>query len=142
MTHCNICDPKFKYKDCICSENFSDFNKIHDDFNDCKKYEKFNIIKPWTLSTITACCNFNSKIDVKKYKDCYCKELNVNVGSGFTKDFLEEMRGKEDSYIGRIAKIQYNVKITDKFGNNSLFLPRLVEVRDDKTEGDDFKKIK
>ena len=71
-----------------------------------------------------------------------CKELNVNVGSGFTKDFLEEMRGKEDSYIGRIAKIQYNVKITDKFGNNSLFLPRLVEVRDDKTEGDDFKKIK
>ena len=77
MTHCNICDPKFKYKDCICSENFLSFIKTYDDFNNCKNYEKFNIIKPWTLSTITACCNFNSKIDVKKYKDFYCKELNV-----------------------------------------------------------------
>lgn len=70
-----------------------------------------------------------------------CKTLNVNVGSGFTKNFLEEIRGKEDSYIGKIAKIQYNVKITDKFGNNSLFLPRFIEIRSDKTVADDMTKM-
>ena len=39
-------------------------------------YENFNILKPWTLSTITACCNFNSIIDIQKYKEVYCNGLS------------------------------------------------------------------
>ena len=39
-----------------------------------------------------------------------------------------------NSYIGKIVTIQYNVPIEDKTGNKSLFLPRFIEVRSDKTE--------
>ena len=71
-----------------------------------------------------------------------CGKLKVNVGSGFSKELLSEIKGNENFYIGKIAKVQYNVKITDKYENNSLFLPRLVEIRPDKKEADLFKNIK
>jgi len=61
-----------------------------------------------------------------------CRKLNVNVGSGFTDAFIKSIRGNEDSYIGKILKVEYNVRITDKNDSESLFLPRMKEVRPDK----------
>ncbi len=61
-------------------------------------------------------------------------EYNVKVGSGFTEQDLISLSKNPDSLIGRIVTIQYNVPIEDKTGNKSLFLPRFIEVRADKTE--------
>jgi DNA ligase-1 len=69
------------------------------------------------------------------------KTLDVKIGSGFTEDDLKTLSVNPDSLIGRIAAIQYNVPITDKFGNRSLFLPRFIEVRSDKTEADDISSL-
>lgn len=64
--------------------------------------------------------------------------LNVKIGSGFTDADLRELSLNPDSLVGRICSVQYNVSITDKFNNRSLFLPRFVEVRNDKNEADDL----
>lgn len=61
-------------------------------------------------------------------------EYQVKVGSGFTEQDLIELSKNPDDIIGRIVAIQYNVPIEDKNGNKSLFLPRFIEVRNDKTE--------
>ncbi len=71
-----------------------------------------------------------------------CGQLKVRVGSGFTDEFLNLVSQNPESYIGRIAKVIYNVRIVDKHGDHSLFLPRLDEVREDKTEADHIDKIK
>ena len=60
--------------------------------------------------------------------------LKVNVGSGLSKQDLEDIKGNEDSYIGEINALLYNERIEDKHGNKSLFLPRIKELaRKDKT---------
>jgi DNA ligase-1 len=64
--------------------------------------------------------------------------VKVKVGSGFTEDDLKSLSQNPDSLIGRIAAVQYNVVINDKNGEWSLFLPRFVEVREDKSEADDM----
>lgn len=69
------------------------------------------------------------------------KTLDVKIGSGFTEDDLKTLSINPDSLIGKISAIQYNVPITDKFGNRSLFLPRFIEVRSDKTEADDISSL-
>lgn len=61
-------------------------------------------------------------------------EYQVKVGSGFTEQDLINLSKDADSLIGRIVTIQYNVPIEDKNGSKSLFLPRFIEVRSDKTE--------
>jgi DNA ligase-1 len=71
-----------------------------------------------------------------------CGKLKVEVGSGFSDDFINEISANPESYIGKIAKVLYNVRIVDKHGNHSLFLPRLEEIRSDKTVADDISKIK
>lgn len=74
-----------------------------------------------------------------------CKDssgtLEVRIGSGFTDKDLQELSQDPDSLIGKIAAIQYNEPITDKFGDRSLFLPRFIEVRSDKTSADDMSKM-
>ena len=69
------------------------------------------------------------------------KTLDVKIGSGFTEEDLKTLSVNPDSLIGKITAIQYNVPITDKFGNRSLFLPRFIEVRSDKTEADDISSL-
>ena len=71
-------------------------------------------------------------------------KLKVNVGSGFTDADLEILneRLKNDELIGKIAAVRYNERITDKHGNESLFLPRFIEVRDDKNIADTIESIK
>ncbi len=67
-----------------------------------------------------------------------CKDLSgeyeVKVGSGFTEQDLIELSRNPDDIIGKVVAIQYNVPIEDKNGNKSLFLPRFIEVRNDKSE--------
>lgn len=69
------------------------------------------------------------------------KTLNVKIGSGFTDSDLKSLSSDPDSLIGKIAAVQYNVAITDKHGNRSLFLPRFIEIRNDKDSADDLSKI-
>jgi DNA ligase-1 len=74
-----------------------------------------------------------------------CKDLSstldVRVGSGFTDKDLKELSQNPDSLIGRIVAVRYNEPITDKFGGRSLFLPRFIEVRNDKSQADDMSKM-
>jgi DNA ligase-1 len=64
--------------------------------------------------------------------------LNVKVGSGFTDNDLKSLSETPDQHIGKIIAVQYNVTIEDKHGNRSLFLPRFIEVRNDKDTADDL----
>ena len=66
------------------------------------------------------------------------KTLNVKVGSGFTDNDLQSLSKDPDSHIGKIAAVLYNVTITDKHENRSLFLPRFVDLRHDKDSADDL----
>jgi DNA ligase-1 len=66
------------------------------------------------------------------------KTLNVKVGSGFTDNDLKSLSKDPDSHIGKIAAVLYNVTITDKHENRSLFLPRFVDIRHDKDSADDL----
>jgi DNA ligase-1 len=74
-----------------------------------------------------------------------CKDssgtLEVRIGSGFTDKDLQELSQNPDSLIGKIAAIQYNEPITDKFGGRSLFLPRFIEIRHDKSSADDMSRM-
>lgn len=67
--------------------------------------------------------------------------IKVNVGSGFT----DEMRDKytKKNTVGKIIAVKYNDRIVDKnTGQESLFLPVFLEVREDKTKADSSKAIK
>lgn len=66
------------------------------------------------------------------------KTVNVKVGSGFTEKELIDLSNDPDSHNGKIIAVQYNVPITDKHGNRSLFLPRHIEIRADKFEADNM----
>ena len=67
---CKICDPKCKYTDCICNENFNSFYDIYNELNNIDEIDNFSFIKHWSISTMTICCSFNSKINLQKYRDC------------------------------------------------------------------------
>ena len=69
------------------------------------------------------------------------KTLHVKIGSGFTDKDLQELSKNPDTFIGKIAAVQYNEPITDKFGGRSLFLPRYIEGRHDKNVADDLSKM-
>lgn len=60
--------------------------------------------------------------------------VKVSVGSGFT----DSMRSLllDNSIIGKIASVKYNQRIVNSNGECSLFLPVLIEIREDKTEAD------
>jgi len=66
------------------------------------------------------------------------KSVNVKVGAGFTDNDLRVLSVDPNQHIGKIAAVQYNVTITDKHGNRSLFLPRFISVRDDKKVSDNL----
>ncbi len=68
----------------------------------------------------------------------FSKTLNVKIGAGFTDEDLNNLSKNPDDLIGKIAAIQYNVTITDKYQKRSLFLPRFIEIRSDKAIPDDL----
>ncbi len=65
--------------------------------------------------------------------------VKVNVGSGFNDEHRKTL-GKE--IIGKIVAVKYNMRIKNKAGEESLFLPIFVEVRDDKDVADSSGDIK
>ena len=64
--------------------------------------------------------------------------IKVRAGSGFS----DEQRKQGKEVIGKIAAIKYNMRIKNKAGEESLFLPIVLEIRDDKTVADSSKEIK
>ena len=64
--------------------------------------------------------------------------VKVAVGSGFTDD----QRVIDLSVIGKIMAIKYNARIKNKQGEESLFLPIALEIREDKIVADSANKIK
>ena len=58
--------------------------------------------------------------------------IKVSVGSGFT----DADREQGEEIIGKIAAIKYNMRIKNKAGEESLFLPIVLEIRDDKEVAD------
>lgn len=64
--------------------------------------------------------------------------LKVDVGSGFKDD----QRRDPESWYNKIVSIKYNARIKNKQGEESLFLPIFIEVREDKTTADHSKSIK
>ena len=65
--------------------------------------------------------------------------IKVSVGSGFNDEQRKNL-GKE--IVGKIAAIKYNMRIRNKAGEESLFLPIVLEVRDDKEVADSSDAIK
>jgi ATP-dependent DNA ligase len=66
-------------------------------------------------------------------------KIKVNVGSGFN-DAHRKNLGSE--ILDKIVAIKYNSRIKNKLGEESLFLPIFVEIRDDKDIADSSKDIK
>ncbi|NBU97368.1 MAG: hypothetical protein EBS19_03980 [Spirochaetia bacterium] len=75
----------------------------------------------------------------------YCEDssgkIKVKVGAGFTDQDLKDLSQSPDSQIGKVCAIQYNVVINDKNDNWSLFLPRFIEIRNDKDSADNMSGI-
>jgi hypothetical protein len=65
--------------------------------------------------------------------------INVNVGSGLTD---ADRSLPKEFYIGKVITVTYNAKIQTKTGEYSLFLPRFIEKRNDKTVPNSFAEIK
>jgi len=66
--------------------------------------------------------------------------VKVNVGSGF-KDSQRKQYWAEN-LVDKIVAVKYNVRIQNKQGEDSLFLPVFVEIREDKDVADSSKDIK
>jgi ATP-dependent DNA ligase len=66
--------------------------------------------------------------------------VKVNVGSGFNDAHRNNL--KEKDLLGKIVAVKYNARIKNKQGDESLFLPIFIEVRDDKDVADSSKDIK
>lgn len=65
--------------------------------------------------------------------------LKVDVGSGF-KDIQRQQFGED--LINKIVTVKYNMRIRNKQGEESLFLPVFVEVREDKDIANSINDIK
>ena len=66
--------------------------------------------------------------------------IKVNVGSGFNDEHRKSY--KEKDILGKIVAIKYNARIKNKSGEESLFLPVFVEIREDKDSADSSKEVK
>ena len=67
-------------------------------------------------------------------------KIKVNVGSGFNEDQRANLTEKD--LVGKVVAVKYNARIKNKLGDESLFLPIFLEVREDKTDADSSKDIK
>jgi hypothetical protein len=65
--------------------------------------------------------------------------VKVSVGSGFNDEHRQTLG---DEIVGKIVAVKYNARITNKEGEQSLFLPIFVEIRNDKDVADSSVDIK
>lgn len=72
------------------------------------------------------------------------RKVETNI-SGFSDEQLDEMSKNIQDYIGKIVTVMYNERISSKDKNrqevDSLFLPRFIELREDKNQADPSDKI-
>ena len=66
--------------------------------------------------------------------------VKVSVGSGFND--LQRKTYWAENIVDKIVAVKYNSRIKNKLGDESLFLPVFVEIRDDKDVADSAKDIK
>jgi hypothetical protein len=66
--------------------------------------------------------------------------VKVSVGSGFND--LQRKNYWKENILDKVVAIKYNSRIKNKLGEESLFLPVFVELRDDKDVADSSKGIK
>ena len=66
--------------------------------------------------------------------------IKTSCGSGFNDQQRKELWGQ--NLVDKIAAIKYNCRIKNKLGAESLFLPIVLEIRDDKDVADSSKDIK
>lgn len=66
--------------------------------------------------------------------------IQVRVGSGLTDEQRKNLYTQE--LIGKIVAVKYNARIKNKQGEESLFLPIFIEIREDKDVADSSKDIK
>lgn len=66
--------------------------------------------------------------------------VKVSVGSGFNDAHRKNLL--QEKLLDRIVAVKYNVRIKNKTGEESLFLPIFVELRDDKDVADSSEDIK
>ena len=67
--------------------------------------------------------------------------VRVNVGSGLSDEDRENIWNNRGEYLGKFIEVESNGLILADDGTYSLFLPRFIEVREDKTEADSFDTI-
>ena len=75
---------------------------------------------------------------------CASADRSVEVSiSGLSDALRQEITDNQDSWIGNIVEVKYNERISDKKRPDvdSLFLPRFVELREDKTEANNSAEI-
>jgi hypothetical protein len=68
--------------------------------------------------------------------------VKVNVGSGLNEEHRVNLWHIKQEILDKIVAVKYNCRIKNKQGEESLFLPIFVEIRDDKTDADSSKEIK
>jgi hypothetical protein len=68
--------------------------------------------------------------------------VKVNVGSGLNDEHRINLWHIKEEIVDRIVAVKYNSRIKNKAGEESLFLPIFVELRDDKDVADSSKDIK
>ena len=73
QSYCNLCDPKCKYMDCICGENWKNFDETLDIIKNVSSEILFESLR---ISTITLCFNLNTNIDTVKLSSCYESKNN------------------------------------------------------------------
>lgn len=66
--------------------------------------------------------------------------IKTRVGSGFSDEQRKNLM--KENLVDKIAAIKYNMRSVDKQGNHSLFLPIILEIREDKTVADSSKDVK
>jgi hypothetical protein len=66
--------------------------------------------------------------------------VKVRAGSGLSDGQRKDLWGQ--NLVDKIVAIKYNTRIKNKFGEESLFLPIVLEIRDDKEVADSSKEIK
>lgn len=72
-----------------------------------------------------------------------CRKLSVSAGSGLTDAMRAEIHANRDAWIGKIITVRANEVLTPSASNDghSLFLPRFVEAREDKTVADTLDRV-
>ena len=70
------------------------------------------------------------------------RKVRVKIGSGLSDSLRNKIWRNKEKYTGKMAEILSNGIIQAENGTYSLFLPRFLEIRIDKTEADSFDMIK